>query len=118
MAKKNKEKPIDVSFFERRKKNFGSDSMCNHDIFINVSEHQQVTEKTEQGIRVVVARYPNFYKIYFHSFIQPGEPSFPRGGIRVWNATHEQTQYFYFESVAIHPDGGSHKFYNRDEDEE
>jgi hypothetical protein len=118
MGRKKKEEKVKLDYFERRKKLINPDSACAHDIFVDVNEHQQVTEKTEQGIRVLVARYPDFYKIYFHSYLQPGTPSFPRGGVRVWNATHDQMQYFYFESVAIHPEGGFHKFYNKEEDGE
>ena len=117
MGRKKKEDTIKLDYFERRKKIVNPESSCAHDIFINVHDHQQVTEQTEKGMRILVAKYPDFYKIYFHSYMHPGSPSYPRGGVRVWNATHEQMQCFYFESVAIHPEGGFHRFLNKDGDE-
>ena len=115
MGRKKKEEKEKMSFFERRQQTFNSSSTA-HEVFIGVTENQQVKPDTEKGVRVLVARYPDFYKIYFHSYIQPGTPSFPRGGVKVWNATHDQMQYFYFESVALHPDGGQHKFYDKEQD--
>lgn len=115
MKRKTKEKKDEMSFFERRKKTFNVESGNLHEIFVDVSENQMVTDKTEQGIRVLVARYPDFYKIYFFKYIFPGEQSFPKGGIKVWNDTYGQMQYFYYESVALHPDGGRHKFYREEE---
>lgn len=111
MGRKKKEEKIKLDYFERRNKSINPDSPVTHAVFVDVTEVQQVTENTEKGTRVLVAKYPDFYKIYFHSYIHPGTKSFPRGGIKVWNANQDQMQCFYFESVAIHPEGGKYKFY-------
>lgn len=106
-----------MDYFDRRKERVNPESSCLHSIFVEVSDIQKVTDKTEKGIRVLVARYPDFYKIYFHSYLSPGTPSYPRGGIRVYNVTLGQMQCFYFESVAIHPEGGFYKFHSKEEND-
>lgn len=115
MGRKKKEKKEKLSFFERRHHTFNSESGTTHEIFVNITDNQRITPTTEKGVRVLVARYPDFYKLYFYQYMPPNSPSYPRGGIKVWNATYEQMQCFYFESVALHPDGGCHKFYDREE---
>lgn len=111
MGRKKKEEKEKMSFFERRRHVFNPESSISHHVFINVTEHQKVTENTEKGTRILVARYPDFYKIYLFQYMLPGTPGYPRGGVRAWNLNEEQMQCFYFESVALHPDGGKHKFY-------
>lgn len=68
-----------------------------------IPEDRRITKHTDVGSRVIVAKYPMFYKIYFMEYIDVGKPHFPHGGIKIYNATFEQTQYFYYESVALHP---------------
>lgn len=68
-----------------------------------IPEDRSVTKQTDIGSRVIVAKYPMFYKIYFMEYIDVGKPHFPFGGIKVYNLTFEQTQYFYYDSVALHP---------------
>lgn len=102
MGRRKKDQP-EMSFYERRKQVFNPQSDLTHEVFINVAEHQKITDKTEKGVRVLVARYPDFYKIYFHSYLPVGSNSYPRGGVKVFNSTMDQFQCFYFESVALHP---------------
>ena len=116
MAKKVKTESM--LFFERQKKIVDTQSDLKHDIFINISEHQKVTDKTEKGTRVLIAKYPDFHKIYLYKYMPPGSDGYPRGGVIVWNSICEQMQSFYLESVAIHPSGGQHKFYKKEENEE
>lgn len=111
IKKKTQDNKIEMAFFERSRKIFDTQSGIDHLIFQNVLETQQVNETTPQGIRLLVARYPDFYKLYLYRYVKVGQPGFPRGGVVVWNATHEQMQNFYFESVALHPEGGYRKFY-------
>jgi hypothetical protein len=108
MGRRKKDQP-EMSFYERRAQVL-TPSGTAHQVFLNVADHQKVTDKTEKGIRVLVARYPDFYKIYFHSYLPVGSDSYPRGGVRVFNATVDQYQCFYFESVALHPKGGKYSF--------
>jgi hypothetical protein len=116
MGKKSKEDKVKLDYLDRRKKIFNSVSNISYDIFINISDKQKVGESTEKGIRVLVARYPDFYKLYFYQYFPVGSPSYPRGGIKVWNATEEMMQSFYYESVALHPEGGYHKFYDKNDE--
>ena len=99
-----------MSFYERRTQVFNPQSEITHEVFVDVAEHQKITETTEKGVRVLVARYPDFYKIYFFKYIPVGSDSYPRGGVKVFNATDDQYQCFYFESVALHPKGGKYSF--------
>lgn len=73
------------------------------EIYKNIPVERRITKNTDIGSRVIVAKYPIFYKIYFMEYIDAGKPHFPVGGIKVYNATFEQTQYFYYDSVALHP---------------
>jgi len=99
-------------YCDRASKVFSPISMMKHVIFLGIKEYQKVIESTPIGSRLAVAKYPNFYKLYLYSYHSPGEPSYPRGGVKVWNETDRQMQSFYLESVAIHPhpNGGMKKF--------
>jgi len=97
-------------YYERKEVVFNPSSGTSHQVFTGVKLCQQINETTQMGTRVLVARYPNFYRLYLYSFHKPGEPTFPRGGIKIWNSNFHQIQYFYQESVAIHPAGGYHRF--------
>lgn len=85
-------------------------SSTEHWIFLDVDGSHRVDNLTMKGTRVLVARYPDFYKIYLYKTHISGEPSWPNGGVTVYNATYETMQCFYYDSVAIHPEGGSYKF--------
>jgi hypothetical protein len=74
-----------------------------HEVYHNIPVERRITKHTDIGSRVIVAKYPVFYKIYFMEYIDVGKPHFPLGGIKVYNVTFEQTQYFYYDSVALHP---------------
>lgn len=86
-------------------------SGIDHVIFVNVPENQKIKIDSEVGIRILVARYPDFYKCYLSKCFKPGDQGWPKGGVKVWNATNEQMQCFYYDSVALHPDGDRHRFY-------
>ena len=108
-GRKPKDPELIPEYYDRKYAVF-SPSGSSHLIFTGVKLCQQVNENTLIGTRVLVARYPNFYKIYLYSFHKPGELTFPRGGVKVWNANDHQVQSFYNESVALHPKGGYHRF--------
>lgn len=69
----------------------------------NIPIDRQITKTTDIGTRIIVAKYPAFYKIYFMEYIDIGKPHFPIGGIKVYNLTFGQVQYFYYDAVALHP---------------
>ena len=81
-------------------------------MFVGVKDNQKIDIFTPIGIRVLVARYPDFYKMYLYAIHRAGEPSWPNGGVRIWNEAHGQVQAFHFESVAIHPEGGMKRFHH------
>lgn len=113
MARKKKNTETDnLEYLQRRTQIY---SELQHKVFVEIPDHQKVNELTARGTRVLVARYPDFYKIYLSKFVAAGRPGFPRGGVVVWNSNDDQMQSFYLESVAIHPDGGSHKFYESED---
>ena len=78
-------------------------SSIEFETYHSIPDERRITKYTDVGSRVVVAKYPLFYKIYFMEYIDIGKPHFPIGGIKVYNATFEQTQYFYYDAVALHP---------------
>lgn len=78
-------------------------SDIDYTIFSNVPVQYKINKDTDVGLRVVVAKYPAFYKIYFMQYIDAGAKHFPNGGIKVYNSTFDQTQYHRYESVALHP---------------
>lgn len=78
-------------------------SIVEHSIYSNIPSDKRVDKFTDIGTRIIVAMYPAFYKLYFMKYIEAGIPCFPRGGIKVYNCTYDQVQYFYYESVAVHP---------------
>lgn len=85
-------------------------SNVTHWVFNDVDEPHKVDFFTQKGTRLLVARYPDFYKIYLYKTHRAGEPNWPNGGVMVYNANYETMQYFYYDSVAIHPEGGMYKF--------
>lgn len=80
--------------------------------FVNVDDSRKIDKFTEKGRRVIVAKYPTSNKIYFMEYIDIGQKHFPRGGIKVFNVTHDQIQYYYYESVVLHDSCEIHKVTN------
>ena len=102
-SKKQKIEEIDEKAYSIYSKIFNHESRIDHEVFLNVPHDKKIDIFTEKGTRVVVAKYPTYYKIYLIEFIEVGRPSYPRGGIKVYNQTFDQVQSFYYESVAVHP---------------
>jgi hypothetical protein len=104
----------DLFYPERGEKIFNVVSSVSHYVFLNTPDNQKITPSTEHGVRVLVAKYPDFHKIYFCKYIYQHTDNFPFGGIKVWNSEVDQMQYFYYDSVALHPSGGSHRIYDKE----
>ena len=85
-------------------------SNTEHWIFFEVNDERKVDRFTSKGTRVLVAKYPDYYKLYLYKTHIPDELGWPIGGVTIYNATDDVIQSFYYDSVAIHPDGGSYKF--------
>jgi len=78
-------------------------SDINYTVFSKIPKDKVITKETEVGTRVIVAKYPFFYKIYFIEYMEKGTKYFPNGGIKCYNSTFDQTQCFPYDSVALHP---------------
>lgn len=102
-SKPKKIEEINESAYSVYSSVINAESGNHHKVFFNVPENKKINILTEKGTRVVVAKYPSFYKIYLIEYIEVGMPYYPRGGIKVYNQTFDQVQSFYYESVAIHP---------------
>jgi uncharacterized membrane protein len=74
--------------------------------FKKIPHDAQVDKFTLPGQRVIVAKYPDFYKIFLKHYYDAGEPMYPHGGIKVYNATDDKTESFAHDAVALHPKGG------------
>ena len=70
-------------------------------------QYHIIRDLVARGVRVLVAEHPDFWKIYFKKYHEPGEDGFPHGGITVYNANNRRSESYYLESVALHPKGGS-----------
>jgi hypothetical protein len=80
------------------------------EVFINVDKNNVVNEITPKGTRVLVAKYPDFYKLYLYKTHRVGDRYFPNGGVTIYNTVDEMMQCYHNESTAIHPEGGSYRF--------
>ena len=100
---KQESEDSDESFFQKEYRIVNGGSNIEHVFFKNIPSDKRITAITERGCRVVVAKYPSFYKIYFIRYIVEGSQNYPHGGIKVYNQTYDQVQSFYYDSVAIHP---------------
>ena len=109
-GRKPKDPALIKEFYDRANKIFNPENGLVHRVFVGVKDAQKIREDTPVGTRVLVARYPDFYKLYLYDFKLVGSPHYPYGGVKVWNSTHGQMQSFYYDSVAIHPVGDTHRF--------
>jgi hypothetical protein len=78
-------------------------STVEHIIFDSIPAENKITRDTDIGTRVIVAKYPSFYKIYFMKYHDAGTKFYPNGGIEVYNSTYDLKQSFPLQSVAVHP---------------
>jgi hypothetical protein len=97
-------------YFKSTQRTVRKSSSTEHWIFLDVNDENKVDRFTLKGTRVLVAKYPDYYKLYLYKTHTPDEMSWPIGGVTIYNATDDVMQSFYYESVVIHPDGGSYKF--------
>jgi len=110
-GRKPKEPEEEKQYYERVDKVF-TNGGADHKVFVGVKNNQKIDIFTPIGTRVLVAKYPDFYKMYLYAYHQAGEKSWPVGGVRIWNEAFGQVQAFHFESVAIHPEGGMKRFHH------
>ena len=97
-------------YFKSVQRTVTKTSNTEHWIFFEVNDESKVDRFTSKGTRVLVAKYPDYYKLYLYKTHIPDELGWPIGGVTIYNVTDDVIQSFYYDSVAIHPDGGSYKF--------
>lgn len=73
-----------------------------HPIFDNIPSELKLDVDVERGRRVLTAYYPDTHDIYFIKYYCIGEPSFPHGGVRVYNRTLDEYKIFYPDAVVKH----------------
>lgn len=74
-----------------------------YEAFDKIPLKQRVDPFTPYGTRVLVAKYPDYYKLFLIRYHEEGESSYPFGGVEVWNANDDCRCAFYYDSVSIHP---------------
>ena len=74
-----------------------------YECFDKIPKDKLIDKFTSPGTRVLVAKYPDYYKLFFLKYHEAGERYYPNGGIEVWNANEECKTAFFVDSVALHP---------------
>lgn len=86
-----------------RKWSWNPQGTVDYEAFVKIPDKQKVNKFTSSGTRLLVAKYPDFYKIYLLRYREEGEPCYPHCGVDVWIANEECKSCHYLDSVAIHP---------------
>ena len=81
-----------------------------HFVFNNIPEELKLDKSVEKGRRVLTAYYPESHDVYLVTFYNVGEPSYPFGGVRVYNRSLDEYKILYPECVVKHKNV---EFYNR-----
>lgn len=81
-----------------------------HLVFSLLPEELKLDKTVEKGRRVLTTYYPESHDVYLISYYNPGEPSYPFGGVRVYNRSLDEYKVLYPESVVKHKNV---EFYNR-----
>jgi hypothetical protein len=87
----------------KRIEKFSPSRSLMYEAFEKIPSKQRVDPFTPYGTRVLVAKYPDFYKLFLIRYHEEGEPSYPYGGVEVWNANDDCRCAFYYDAVSIHP---------------
>lgn len=96
----------DLSIVKKVYKQGGS----SHLIFSLLPEELKLDKTVEKGRRVLTAYYPETHDVYLVSYYNIGEPSYPFGGVRVYNRSLDEYKVLYPEAVVKHK---NIEFYNR-----
>ena len=75
-----------------------------YNVFNQIPNELIVDHTTEKGRKLLSSIYPDSHEIYLVEYHKPGEPSFPHGGIKIYNKTLGELKYVYPESVVKHKD--------------
>lgn len=81
-----------------------------YNVFNQIPNELIVDHTTEKGRKLLSSIYPDSHEIYLVEYHKPGEPSFPHGGIKIYNKTLGELKYVYPESVVKHKDV---EYYNK-----
>lgn len=81
-----------------------------HLVFSLLPAELKLDKSVEKGRRVLTAYYPESHDVYLVSYYNIGEPSFPFGGVRVYNRSLDEYKVLYPDAVIKHKNV---EFYNR-----
>jgi hypothetical protein len=84
-----------------------------HSVFDNIPSELKLDKTVEKGRRVLTSYYPESHDIYLVEYHNIGEPSYPHGGVRVYNKSIDEYKVFYPEGVVKHKNV---EYYNRNLD--
>jgi len=79
-------------------------------IYKNIPTELLIDHMTEKGRKVLSSIYPDSHEIYLVQYYSPGEPTYPHGGVKIYNKTLGEQRCVYPEAVVKHKDI---EFYNR-----
>jgi hypothetical protein len=73
-----------------------------HNIFENIPGELKLDSTVEKGRRVMTAHYPESHDVYLVEYHNVGTPSYPHGGIKVYNRSTDEYRIFYPDGVVKH----------------
>lgn len=82
-------------------------------VFENIPLELKLDKTVERGRKVMTSHYPESHDIYFIEYFNIGEPSYPYGGIKVYNKSMDEYKILYPEAVVKHKNV---EFYNKNLD--
>lgn len=71
-------------------------------IYDNVPDELKLDKMVEKGRRVMTAYYPESHDVYLVEYYNVGTPSYPHGGIKVYNRSIDEYRIFYPDGVVKH----------------
>lgn len=82
-------------------------------VFENIPSELKLNKSVERGRKVMTSHYPESHDIYFIEYFDVGEPSYPHGGIKVYNKSVDEYKILYPEAVVKHKNV---EYYNKNLD--
>lgn len=107
MKKKSKKIEIDVEISKLTKSlNVIKKSYCVNcsvfSVFENIPIELRIDKSVEKGRKVMTSYYPESHDVYLVEYHNIGEPSYPYGGIKVYNRSMDEYKILYPEAVVKH----------------
>jgi hypothetical protein len=79
-------------------------------IYKNIPTELAVDHMTEKGRKILSSIYPDSHEIYLVQYHRPGEPTYPHGGVKIYNKTLGEQRCVYPDAVVKHKDV---EYYNK-----